>query len=794
MKAAIITGTYVTTDQGVEIRLFAKAEDGTSVVLKTREFNPYLVVEWHDDLKFLLELNASVTSYERIPLKVPPWGEIEAVRVYVKQPQDVPPLRKDVLEAQGHKVYSSDIQFHLRYMYDMDIGPFVNITTVMDFTHDSGVEEHWIKEIERSEPFDLKLKWLSVDIENSMEREDKKIFCTGWSYYDEATEDSEEGIIDGAEGDIIDDLNELIRIYDPDVITGYNINQYDLPHIEDRAFGNKRRLPIGRDGTYPRARFGGKSKDLSWSEKSRGDIERWVCNGRIVADAWLLARVAFKPKREKLNFVAKLLGFGGKLDVDTSHIDQEWRDDPVKVMEYCTRDAWLAMKIAQESRLVEGAIHLARYSNLPIEMCLLPRQSWMVDGLAVRRFDQEGWAVPMNKWGEKFADKIKGAKVFDPVPGLHRWVNVFDFKGMYPAIIIGNNVCYSTYVPEEEVKEDEEYFVSPTGSHFHKRFKGIMPTIMEELRDLRDSLKRQYSETGDELSNRLQDTVKILMNAFYGLFTSAFYRFTNRKIGESITAWAREGIEWVAEEMTDNHIQILYGDTDSVFVKGPDSREECIKQGEFLSNKLTRGAMVLEHEYVLSDWFNYGKKKRYTGIISWPDKKAGETYTRGFRSRRGDSFKLQETIENDTFRKMFDKSIGPDQAVVDASELIRSVLRGEQNIEDLIITKSVKQEADYVRPGSMPGIQVARKMKKYGVRWIPYTKLSWVVVNASVTPQEVEPWLPELKKEPVPDLQYYAAALVKTILDVAKIFGWDEDGLYTGTKPSTLTKFGLSTS
>ena len=739
MRVAIITGTYIVDEDETEIRLFGKAEDGTSVVLKTREFQPYLIVEWHDDLEFLLGLNGSVQTYERIRLKVPPWGEIEAARVYVTKPQDVPPLRKDVLEKQGHTVYSADIQFHLRYMYDLDLGPFVEVDTEFDFKYESGVEEHWIEKIERAEAFDLKLKWLSVDIENSMEDKDQHLFCNGWAYIDEETDTYEEGILHGDEGDILDDINELVRAYDPDVITGYNINQYDLPHIEDRAFANNRRLYFGRDGTYPRARYGGKSKGLGWSEKSRGDIERWVCNGRIVADAWLLARVAFKPKREKLNFVAQLLGFGGKLDVDTSIIDEEWRKNKPKVMEYCTRDAKLALQIARKSRLVEGAVHLARYSNLPIEMCLLPRQSWMIDSLSVRRFDQEGWAVPMNRWGEKFEDKIKGATVFDPVAGLHDWVNVFDFKGMYPAIIISNNVCYTTYVPEEEIVDGEDYYVSPTGAHFHKRFRGIMPTIMEELRDDRDNLKRLYRETGDELYNILQYTVKILMNAFYGLFTSAFYRFTNRKIGESITAWAREGIEWVADEMKKLGIIILYGDTDSVFVQGPDGRTLCIEEGKKLTEALTKGAMVLEHEYVLSSWFNYGKKKRYVGIISWPDEKQGEMYTRGFRSRRGDSFVLQEEIEKDTFRKMFDKSVGPDNAILDAVALIRSVLMGEEDVEKMVITKSVKQEGDYQHPDRMAGIRTIRKIKKMNIRVIPYTKVSWIVTDASITPQEVEP-------------------------------------------------------
>lgn len=92
----------------------------------------------------------------------------------------------------------------------------------------------------------------------------------------------------------------------------------------------------------------------------------------------------------------------------------------------------------------------------------------------------------------------------------------------------------------------------------------------------------------------------------------------------------------------------------------------------------------------------------------------------------------------------------------------------------------------------MPNVQAAKKMKKLDYKFTPGMKVSWIVINARKTPQEVEPWLPdhEIKKEP--DWEYYAKRIAKTLARVTEVFSWDKEALLSGTKQSDLLsdKFG----
>jgi DNA polymerase elongation subunit (family B) len=85
-------------------------------------------------------------------------------------------------------------------------------------------------------------------------------------------------------------------------------------------------------------------------------------------------------------------------------------------------------------------------------------------------------------------------------------------------------------------------------------------------------------EKGNEeqafLQDQLQYAVKILMNSFYGVFASSFYRFTDPKLGASITEWARYNIKNIIRQLDDEGKDVVYSDTDSIFVRSPVSERK----------------------------------------------------------------------------------------------------------------------------------------------------------------------------------------------------------------------------
>ena len=155
----------------------------------------------------------------------------------------------------------------------------------------------------------------------------------------------------------------------------------------------------------------------------------------------------------------------------------------------------------------------------------------------------------------------------------------------------------------------------------------------------------------------MQYAVKILMNSFYGVFASVFYRFTHKNIGSSITAWARYNITEIIRQLEEEGQNVVYSDTDSIFVSVPmkinaptkrpdiesetqdfdDAKNELIKFGKELAERFTEDAAELEFETGLSAFFSHGAKKRYVGRMIWPKE---EMIIRGYETRRSDSFTL----------------------------------------------------------------------------------------------------------------------------------------------------------
>ena len=170
--------------------------------------------------------------------------------------------------------------------------------------------------------------------------------------------------------------------------------------------------------------------------------------------------------------------------------------------------------------------------------------------------------------------------------------------------------------------------------------------MLSDLMAQRDQYKaeaRKARNEGNEqaafLNERLQFAVKILMNSFYGVFASAFYRFTHKDIGASITEWARHNIRSIISDLGNDGYEVVYSDTDSIFVRTrgldnapidkPDesedsfalwskARSETINFGRILAERYSKEGAELEFETAMSAFFSHGAKKRYVGRVVWP--------------------------------------------------------------------------------------------------------------------------------------------------------------------------------
>ncbi|UCG69138.1 MAG: DNA polymerase II [Thermoplasmata archaeon] len=760
----LLTGSYVVENGEPVVELFGKTKDDISIAIRFKGFAPYFhALASKEDMLSIFGEDPDVRKMEEIKLFFN--GEDrDGTKVTVRIPATVPKYRSKVL-SEGITVLAADIPFQHRFIYDMDLGSCVRVFGNV-IKHDNLTSELVVEaeKFENCDPFKPELKILSFDIENSLK--DGRIFtiCCVIKFKGK----NEVVQLKGEEEVIIQNWVETIREHDPDVITGYNIDGYDLPMILKRA--SKCGLGEPKIG-----------RNLKPLKQVSGRF--WRLDGRIIADAWWNVKRELKPKKETLSHIAEKILGEKKRDVDPKKIDEEWEKNPEKVVEYCTHDARLALQILEKIRILGKAMDLATVSRLPLDDAINGRTSTFIDSILIREADRASVAVPLSGGGGG-RDKIEGGYVHSIEPGLYDMVCVLDFKSMYPSLIIANNICFTTLNKEGSI-------VSPVNVHFlsGEKRQGLVPKVLLKLMKDRDEFKAKMKEAKDKEDedtynyyNGLQEAVKVLMNAIYGVFASSFYRFTNRDIGESITAFARQSVKELIKNLEDEDLKVIYSDTDSVFFESPKKDlKGTVEFGKKTADRFSQGGVVLEFEGVLDPLFSHGKKKRYVGKIIWPEE---GVIVRGYEIRRTDAFDLQSEALSAVFEEILRRD--EEGAVRTAKKMVNDILAGKAPMEKLVISRTVKPERSYVNPERMVNVLVSRKLKEMGYEFVPGMKVSWIVTDSKKTPQEVEPYIDGRDFESEPDWGYYAKRVAMTIARVTEVFGWDEKSLLGGMQQKTL--------
>ena len=871
-EMCIISGSYRSGEgkpPRTTVELWCRARSGHSVTLLVNGLRPYVVIALPGKPRPASEANSAL-DYLRSrdwAVNVSPIGDKWTQdgikphwKVEVPQPWMItsgPNIRKILKES--WEVSSADILFERRLLLDYDLGPHISacgevlwagerapIEVRDDDTGDRTVAAGRIAEaggsglyptdmvvsctledLAKVDPFRTPFVSFSFDLETSIQS--NRILCAA-AVIDRGGERSEH-TFQGDEGDIMEGLTSLVHSEDPDIITGYNIDNFDLPRMEERAD-----VLAGRSKMEATTLFGWGRVPMLQSEAkprrlfpSRRQNRVWDIAGRIPLDAWWQARQTLRPQRESLSYVSKLLWPEDedkhKLDIDASQMDREWAERPEEVLEYCVRDTILPLDILDRLQSVARKEALASVSLTTVETASTGTTSQWIDSLVIRLADRSDVAVPTTISGPRRRDQIAGGYVHEVDAGISPWVVVLDFKSMYPSIMIANNICSTTLVRDDTT--DDSYSVSPTTQtrYLSKENRvGLVPHLLEQLMQSRDRHKAALAEaraTGDEaeafLQDQLQYAVKILMNSFYGVFASSFYRFTHPDLGASITEWARHNIRGIIAQVEEDGHEVVYSDTDSIFVRSPVDKQAPIKRpededeslsewegakrdalqfGERLADRFTREGAELEFETALSAFFSHGAKKRYVGRVVWPRE---EMLIRGYEVRRTDSFALLTRTMTDMFEMILD---GEEWDAVEMTKsVIDDVKARRTDVADLVISRSCKGtlrrdgSVDFTKvydnPDGLPYVRAAKERIRRGLPFTPGMKVGYIVTNAKSSPMTVEPWLVDEigEKAPKYDPDYYARRLAKSLGRITEAFGWSETELLSGSRQQSIFDF-----
>jgi DNA polymerase I len=704
--------------------------------------------------------------------------------------------------------FAADIVFTNRFIYDHDLETCVKATgEILEKTSEYTTEIVLkASEFQKCDIFTPRLKILSFDIESSIKH--RNIYCICAVMLDEETGEKtpieiasnfgvreanmspdEEKARAEDEKRILKEFAEAIRKLDPDVITGYNINNFHLAMIYDRSnllFGTGEKKKQSGDALN----FGRDMLGMSRRENRTTGFVTWDVKGRLVIDAWLSVKKELHPKRETLGFVSSALFNDTKDAVDSTHIDEEWTGRRDVVVKYCLKDADLALRILTHPRIntISKLMDLAIPAKLPVKE-VSGGQNRMIESLLIRMVDRENVVVPMSS-GEAY--DYEGAFVYDTKPGLWEWVIGLDFSSMYPSQIIKHNICFTTFTKDEKAAAHK----SPIGAMFISKDKryGIVPRMVQGLLDSRKQAKalmKKAKDDGDvdkaEYYNRLQAAVKVMANATYGYFGTKFCRWPyNKYIAPSITAWAREEIKTVVDSLESRDFTVIAGDTDSVFFTTKEHRDldSCKLLGFTVQQEFSAGNMHLELEKIMSRFFAHAKK-RYFGKIIWPEE---TLLVRGYEPRRTDSFDLQSETMTGVFQLVLDGK--PEEAVAFAKNTVHDTLKGKVDLPKLVISKSVNEFDSYANPNSLVHVNVARKLQEMGYDFTPGMKTPFVITNGSAQPQKAEPIIEGIEFTARPDYKYYAERLAMALARITEAFGCDERALLQGNSQRSLDCFG----
>ncbi|NHV05848.1 MAG: DNA-directed DNA polymerase I [Thaumarchaeota archaeon] len=599
------------------------SSDGNSIIVipDPYEHKPYCLSNLTKDELLKINELTSLPSFDHIeevekfdPLSQRP---VKMSKIVVQDPLGISGKPSGTVKSVLKEVWEADIPYVLNYIYDLNLRPGhyyeLNLTnntfkpiplsisqelearlkqmSLSSHLIDSALVRDWAYYLEQPIP---EIKRASLDIEvyskdpnvlpNAETPEDKIISAAfvdssgkkiilllKRDNFSEVSFDKFDATVEFFD----DEKQLLIRIFQvinsyPMIVT-YNGDSFDLPYIKNRAklLGiPDEEIPIKIGKTQDTA-------DLRYGVHI--DLYRFFLNRSIQIYAFSGAY-----KEATLDAVSNSLLGKGKVVVEKPIGELSYD----ALATYCMNDAEITMELTtfNDSLVIKLMLLLMRISRAPIEEIARHAVSSWIRSLFLALHRERNMLIPNNEdilkvKGETVTratikgKKYQGAIVLSPKPGAHFNVVVMDFASLYPSVIARFNLSYETVrCPHEECKSNK---VADLPHWICTKVKGITSSAIGALRDLRVALyvplskdkslppkeRKRYEVT--------QRALKVFLNASYGVMGAESFQFYTPAVAESVTALGRKILTSVIEEAQRRNLEVIYGDTDSVFLKNP---------------------------------------------------------------------------------------------------------------------------------------------------------------------------------------------------------------------------------
>ena len=491
-------------------------------------------------------------------------------------------------EDQPHLVYGNT-NYQFSYLYEQYPNLDWNMDEILIITIDIEVAcENGFPNVK-----DAVEEMLSITIKN---QQNKQIFVWGVGRF--KTERKDVVYIECEnEYELLTEFLKFWKVNQPDVITGWNTEFFDIPYLCNRI-----KKIMGEDTL----------KDLSpWRSVISKTVYQmgrqyqvYDIQGIAALDYYDLYRKFTYTNQEsyKLDYIANV-ELGIKKDENPHETFRDWyTNDFQSFIDYNIKDVEIVDQLEDKMKLIELCLTMAYEAKVNYVDVLGTVRYW---DMLIHNYLMDKKIVIPQKTEKQKSDKYEGAYVKEPQVGEHKWVVSFDLNSLYPHLIMQYNISPETLKSEKTVpnmnvdkllskKVDtsilENTTMTPNGALFRTDKKGFLPEMMQTMYDDRVKYKRamldarqQYEKTNNpnllkmiSKFDNIQMARKISLNSAYGAIGNNWFRYYNLPMAEAITTAGQLSIRWIEEKLnqymndllkTNDVDYVIASDTDSVYIR-----------------------------------------------------------------------------------------------------------------------------------------------------------------------------------------------------------------------------------
>lgn len=672
MKGIITSVTSSRTDTKSYVTMFIRMDDGTRKRVNV-PFRPYFYLDKRDIRHMHRFTNI---PWRFVDTTAKGYFGQELDRIEVEFPEQLHDIRKR-LTASGVYTFEADVPYENRFLIDYKLKLAVDITDDGKVLPDDTYYKeprYWVIDIESYVINDEKIDvrgpepMINIGIYDSYDLK-YYILYVGEGFTRKIK--NADYIPCRDEAEMCKMFISLIKEKDPDILTGFNLQGYDIPKFVYRC----RHLGLNPSQISPVRKI------------RQGSNDTYTVGGLEIVDLYEIARfLSGKELRAyNLDYVNKTLGSGkGKVELDGS-INENWEKNKWEVLIYNKRDLDCVLEVILEQDLISYLDEIRRLAGITYNDILYKTN--LFDVYILRYLDGKKilWSKMYNK-----RKTFEGGYVREPVPGLYKNVVVCDFESLYPSCMITFNIgrftlkgvetrdpvdyVWTNCVISKKIEIADTDIIVDDQHIFNGEEPSLISLILKELLAMRKETKRRIANAKNmserDLYSKQDAAFKTVVNSAFGVLGKETFRLYHPSLGEAICSAGRSCTRYAIQVAEDLGYPVIYGDTDSIFVHlGNDFNGDAVAEGQKIAKKITtrfareaplifgnisENRIVMNMETVFESLAIWAKKN-YLGKISWKKGREMTKYDwKGMAAIRSDTMPLLRDLQNKIGKSLVD--------------------------------------------------------------------------------------------------------------------------------------------